>query len=89
MPYLTNADVVAYLGETLSAPQEAQVDALIPAVEVAANAYTNRQWGVTTTQIEGFDGEHQVYFASIVPGSSVDDRSFVLYGSDDAMSAGY
>jgi hypothetical protein len=43
MAYLTNADVAVYLGETLTAPKQAQVDALIPAVEAAANAYTNRR----------------------------------------------
>jgi hypothetical protein len=36
MPYLTNADVATCLGESLTTPQQAQVDALIPAVEAVA-----------------------------------------------------
>jgi hypothetical protein len=64
MAYITKSDIATFLGETLTAPQVAQVDALIPGVEAAANAHCNRRWGVSAPQVETFDGDRPIYLPS-------------------------
>jgi hypothetical protein len=64
MANTTSADVAAYLGETLTGPLLAQVDALTPVVEAAVNSYCNRKWGVSASQTETFDCGRQIYFPS-------------------------
>lgn len=54
--YITNADIAAYLGVTLTAPQQAQVDVLIAQLQGYIEVYCNRKWGISGTITEKFDG---------------------------------
>jgi hypothetical protein len=91
MPYITQSDVATLLQVTLTAPQQAAVNAIIAGVEKAAETYCNRTWGTTSEQTEYFDGGKGVYFpakspiasiASIkIDGDAVDADEIYNYGS--------
>lgn len=71
MPYLTNNDIETLGNLDLTPNGAALAELLIPAVEAAANAYTNRQWEISGNKVETFDGGQQMYFPSLVPVASV------------------
>lgn len=88
--YITYSDIETYLGITLTAPQQAQVTAIIEGLEAFINTYCNRQFTVGN-YVETYDGNTDTFTIANPPvtainsitvdGSAVDNADIYNYGS--------